>query len=357
MESRRRPGTSRQPAPGFVLAMTLWFLAGIGVVVGLITLWSLERVRDATADRERVEDEVAMFSTRDTLVYLAATRDRNLAGIPIEPLAEDQRATRLLQEFGALDRSPIGGELRMAGEVYQGAAAVAFSMQDEAGLFSLVWPGAADLDRFLAAHGLGREQIPTLRDPLLDYIDADDLRHLHGAEARDYERESMPPPPNRRLLLPQETSRVLGWHRLPVELRERMQEMSTTFYAGALNMNTIPAELLPGWLPGCPASCEAFVERRSAQPFQSSRDIQALLGVTLPGDMGTDYRYAPSDTLRLTLWGRTGMAHRIHVKLTPLADQRAPWQVLAAYPVPRPRQHAAPEPTHSALFADPQAAR
>lgn len=356
MASRKLRYATPRPA-GFVLAMTLWFLAGIAVVVGLVTLWGLERVRDATADREQVEDEVAMMSTRDTLIYLAATRATTLAGLPVDPLPDDERASRLLHEFGALDRSPRGGELRLDGQVYRGAGSVLFAAQDEAGLFSLLWPDALNLDRFLSAHGFGREQIPNLRDPLLDYIDGDDLRHLHGAESRDYERASMPPPPNRRLLLPHELARVMGWHELPAELRERMQELSTTFYAGALNLNTTPAEVLPGWLPGCPQSCDLFIQRRTAEPFTSKSAIQAVLGVAIPGDDGFDYRYGPSDTLRLTLWGRTGMAHRIHVKLTPLADQRAPWQVLAAYPVPRPRQHAAPEPTHSALFADPQADR
>lgn len=357
MASSRRPAPPRRAQPGFVLAMTLWILAGIGVVVGLVTLWSLDRVRDATVDRERVEDELALFSTRDTLIYLGATRNRTLAGLPVEPLAEDERAARQLQEFGGLDMSPIGGELRLDGQAYRGASQVLFSAQDEAGLFSLAWPDAPGVDRFLALHGFGREQIPLLRDPLLDYVDADDLRHLHGAESREYERASMPPPPNRRLLLPHELPRILGWHALPVELRERMQEASTTFYAGALNLNTAPDELLPGWLPGCPDTCDAFIARRSARPFASSYEVQGLLGVALPGDDLADYRYGPSDTLRLTLWGRSGMAQRIHVKFTPLADQRAPWQVLAAYPVPRPRQHAAPEPTHSAFLADPQADR
>lgn len=357
MACRRRSSPQRPAAPGFVLAMTLWFLAGIGVVVGLVTLWSLERVRDATVDRERVEDAIALVSTRDTLVYLAATRDMTLAGLPVDPIGDDERAAAALQEFGGLDRNPRGGELRLDDQPYEGVGRIVFSTQDESGLFPLGWPSAHMLDRFLAAHDIPREQIPNLRDPLLDYIDFDDLRHLHGAEARDYERASMPPPPNRRLLLPQELARVMGWHELPVELRERMQEASTTFYLGGLNLNTAPAELLAGWLPGCPETCEMFIERRREHPFFAKAQIQGMFGVLLAGEDGTDYRYGPSDTLRVTLWGRTGMAHRIHVKLTPSANQRAPWQVLAAYPVPRPRQHAAPEPTHSALFADPQADR
>lgn len=352
MASSRCLPQRRPPAAGFVLAVTLWLLAGIAIVVGLVTIWSLDAVRDARGDRQRVEDQLALLGTRDTLLYLAATRDMTIAGLPTRPLGDAERATRLLEEFGAFRRDPLGGELRLDGQAYAGLDGTAFALQDEAGLFSLSWPQGTAIDRFLAAQGVPREQLPNLRDPLLDYIDLDNLRQLHGAEAREYERQSLPPPPNRRLLLPLEIGRIIGWRELPEAQREALAELSTTFYAGTFNLNTAPAALLPGWLAGCPQACEAFVARREARPFSASSEVETLLGAPLPGDSMVDYRYAPSDTLRLTLWGRTGTAWRIHVRLTALADQSAPWSVLAAYPVPRPSLHAPPQPTGSTLFAD-----
>lgn len=349
--SRRLPQRPTRVA-GFVLAVTLWILAGIAIVVGLVTIWSVEAVRDAAGDRQRVDDQIAMLGTRDALLYLAATRDMTLAGLPTRPLGDAERATRLLEEFGAFRRDPIGGELRLDGQAYAGLDGTTFALQDEAGLFSLPWPQGAALDQFLAAQGIAREQIPNLRDPLLDYIDLDNLRQLHGAEAGEYKKRSLPPPPNRRLLLPLELGRIIGWRELPEAQREALAELSTTFYAGAFNLNTAPAALLPGWLSGCPQACEALVARREIRPFNTSTEIETLLGVRLSGDSMMEYRYAPSDTLRLTLWGRTGTAWRIHVRLTALADQSAPWSVLAAYPVPRPPLHAPPQPTGSALFAD-----
>lgn len=355
--SNQRRARPRPPAPGFVLAVTLWLLAGIAIVVGLVTIWSLDEVRDAARDREGVDDQLALLGTRDTLIYLAATRDMTTAGLPTQPLGNVERATRLLQEFGALDRTPIGGELRLDGSVYEGLGGTSFAVQDEAGLFSLSWPQGRDLDRFLASQGIAREQIPNLRDPLLDYIDLDTLRHLHGAEAREYERQSLLPPPNRRLLLPVELGRILGWRDLPEAQRLALEDVTTTFYAGAFNLNTAPESLLAGLLGGCPETCATFLARREQRPFGSSHEIETLLGVRLPGDSAVDYRYAPSDTLRLTLWGQTGTAWRIHVQFAPLADQHAPWYVLAAYPVSRPSRHAAAQPTDSDLFADTAADR
>jgi hypothetical protein len=352
MASDRRRSPPPQAA-GFVLAVTLWLLAGIAIVVGLITLWSLEEVRDAARDRERVEAQLELLGTRDTLLYLASTRDITTAGLPVEALSEDERATRVLEEFGAFDRSPRGGELQLDGVPYLGLGGSSFLMQDESGLYSLVWPGDAGLDRFLGTRGIDSKKIPGLRDPLLDYIDLDDLTHLHGAEKREYEREDLPPPPNRRLLLPQEVGRVMGWRDLPRSQRDQIVELTTTYYAGAINLNTMPAELLPGWLQGCPETCDTFLAQRALRPFRSSIEVETLMGIRLPGDGAVDYRYAPSDVLRLTLWGRTGAALRIHVQLTPLADQTGPWSILAAYPVPRPALNATPKPTSSAFFADP----
>lgn len=342
---------------GFVLAVTLWLLAGIAVVVGLMTWWALEEVRAAANERERTEAELAMFSTAQTVIYLAASRDMTLAGIPTAPLSDEERSMRLLEDLGALKRDPVGGEIAADGTVYRGLDGSYFTVQDEAGLFPMVLPSPIALDAFLVGQGVPREQVPQLRDALLDYMDADDFRRLNGAESREYRRAQLEPPPNRRLLLPVEIERVIGWSELPEDLRRRLPELITTYYSGAANLNTAPADLLPTWVNGCPETCGALVEQRSRQPFESSYQVQALVGPRLAGDEAVDYRYLPSEMLRITLWSGTGGALRMHVRLTPLADQHAPWAVLAAYPVPRP---AADEPARTpdgALFANLEAAR
>lgn len=337
---------------GFVLAVTLWLLAGIAVVAALVMLWAMDRVADAQADRDAVEDQLAMLSTRDTVVYLAATRDLTVAGLPLEPIDRADAAMRMLDDFGTLRRDPIGGELSLDDRAYAGIAGTAFSVQDEAGLVSLAWPGAPGLDRLLEAWGVGDQEAPRLRDALLDYIDHDDLRHLNGAEAREYERAGRPAPPDRRLLVPREMDRVLGWDALPADRREALARIATTFYAGAVNLNAAPPEVLAVYLESCREDCRALLAQRERRPFRSSGELEAAAGDRLPGDALTDYRFAPSDTLRLTLWGRSGAAWRIHVRLTPLADQRAPWSFLAAYPVARPSLDEPPRPIDSALFAD-----
>jgi len=350
MASSRVPAGARR-AQGFVLAVTLWLIAGIAIVVGAMTLWSIDRVRDASVNRAGVEDRIAMASTRDTLIYIAATRELTVAGLPLRPIDPADRAKRLLDEFGALSHDPVGGELRMDGTPYAGLGGTTFAIQDEAGLFSLTWPNPFQLDQFLMAQGAERDQVPRLRDALLDYIDADDLSRLNGAEARDYTVGKREPPPNRRFLLPVEVLRVYEWWKLPVETRRRIPEVTTTFESGAINLNTAPPALLPTWISGCPANCEALVARRARAPYRSGYELQTELGIRLPGDDLTDYRFMPSESMRFTLWGRSGEAWRIHVRLTPLADRRAPWAVLAAYPTLRPTPQDV-QPIEDPLFTD-----
>lgn len=342
-------------ASGFVLAVTLWLLAGIAIATALVTLWAREQVTQARIGREYVEDEIARFGSRDTLLYLAATREMTRAGLPVEPLSEDMVASRRLDEFGGLMHDPIGGELRMDGTVYAGLGLSRFAVQDEAGLFPMVWPRQVDVDRFLLAQGVDAERVPGLRDALLDYLDPDDLKRLNGAERSEYAREQRPPPPNRRLLAPWEISRILGWDALGEGQLARIAERITPYYSGAVNLNTMPAALLPTWISGCPSACEQLIARRRDRPFANSSEVQALLAAPLPGDDQVDYRYIADEGLRFTIWGRTGAAWRFHVRLTPLANRRGPWSILAAYPIPRPSDDGQPaEQTGSVLFADPE---
>lgn len=351
VSSRRHPGR-RGPA-GFVLVMTLWVLAGIAIAVGLMTLWALDAVRDAAAERQRTDDLLAMHGTRDTVLYLAATRATTFAGLPIRPLTEDERAVRLLDDLGGFNREPRGGELRLDGVPYEGVGGATFQLQDEAGLFSLVLPTPADLDRFLAVNDVDPNRIPSLRDALLDYVDSDSLRRLNGAEARAYDSESRPPPANRRLLVPVEATRVLGWDDLPESLAAGLADLTTTHYGGPVNLNTVPERLLGAWLPQCDGEdCASVVAQRVREPFRSADQLELAQGVQLSGDAMVDYRFLPADEIRITLWGTAGTGWRIHVRFTPLADQRAPWSILAAYPVPRPIEHVPAQPTGSDLFAD-----
>lgn len=355
-----KPVVSSRPSgqSGFVLAVTLWILAGIAIAVGLMTLWSLDQVAQARIGHERLQDEIALAGTRDTLLYIAATRELTLAGLPTEPLGEDEVAIRRLDEFGALTRDPIGSEMRVDDTGYAGMPGAWFSIQDEAGLFSVSpWMTGMGLDRFLEQQGVEETRVPRLRDTLLDYMDSDDLTRLNGAESREYEREGRPAPANRRLLTPGELANVMDWDALPPQVFDSVVARITPYYTGPINPNTMPGDMLGIWVPGCPEACDRIVQAREERPFRSALDMRMRLGVLLPGGDSGDYRFVADQTMRMTLWGRSGVGWKIHVRLTPLADKQGPWSILAAYPIPRPSSHDPAEDTGSPLFANPAAAR
>ncbi len=337
-----------------MLAVTLWLLAGVAISVGLMSLWARAQVERARLDAERFEDEVATVETRDTLLYVASTRELTRAGLPMEPVTEETMALRRLDEMGSVVRDPVGGEVRLDATRYPGRGASSFALQDETGLFSMLQPRPETLDRFLRVHGVDPEKIPRLRDAFLDYIDTDDLVRLDGAESREYAAAHRSPPANRALLLPSEMVRVLGWDALPADQLRAMIADATVSYGGGVNLNTVPPGLLPMWIPNCPDACEAVLRQRRQQPLTSTRQVELLAGGRLPGDDLLDYRYMGADVMRLDVWGRTGRGQRYHVKFTPLADKRGPWTILAAYPVDRPpADDDIAEAIDSPLFARP----
>ena len=338
---------------GFILAVVLWMLVAIAVVVGLFVLWSRERVAEASALRAAVEARADMIGTRDTLLYIAATVPMTQGGLPVAPLSPTELSMRRLDEFGAFDKAPRGGELRLDGTLYRGLGEATVALQDEAGLVGLAVPETAPFPRLLAAAGVPAGERASLADAIADYVDADDLRRLNGAEARRYEREDLPPPANRPLLLPAELRRVFGWHALPPERFDWLAARTTTGYAGALNLNTAPIDLIEALVPECQRVCAERLSRRGDEPFLSGRDFEAEAAARLPGDRDIDFRVVPSEHLRMTLWGASGSAWRIHVRLTPLADGAAPWAVDAAYRVPRPADDDPPRPIPSPFFTAP----
>ena len=338
---------------GFVLVLVLWMLVAMAIGAAALMLWSRGRVAEVQAGRDAVDARIAMIGTRDTLLYLRAIVPPTQGGFPLAPLSEAELATRRLDEFGGLDKSPRGGELRLDGTPYTSFGGVVVELQDEAGLVGLGAPATAPVPRLLEALGRSPSDARRLHDALQDYIDADGLRRIAGAEARDYRRLGLPPPANRPLVSSRELPRVLGWHALPRSSLETMEAWTSVAYSGALNLNTAPESLVQALVPECQRVCVERLRRRDVAPFLSGRDFEAQAAARLPGDRDIDFRTAPSEYLRMTLKSPAGSAWRIHVRWTALADRAAPWSVDAAYRVPRTPDDESPKPIRSPLFAAP----
>lgn len=344
-------GSDVRRRQGFILVVVLWLLAAMAIVASLVVWWSRQRVAEATVSSEALQDRIDTIGTRDTLLFIIATSPMTRGGLPVEPLTPAELARRRFDEFGGLDKTPRGGELRLDGTPYAALGAVVVRLQDEAGLVSLVEPTSQRTMALLAAAGVPRARRARMAAALEDFVDEDDLRRLNGLESRDYERAGRPPPSGRPLRAVGEAFDVLGWDALPPSTRERLSDAATVAYAGALNLNAAPWPLIDALAGDCRERCRARVAQRAERPFESGTGFEQETGATLPGDRDVDFRTAPSETLRFTLVPRSGRAQRLHVRLTPLADRRSPWTIDAAYRVPRPPSDDVPSPIASPLFA------
>lgn len=98
----------------------------------------------------------------------------------------------------------------------------------------------------LGLFGVPADSRAPLIDKLQDYIDADSLRRLNGAEARDYAEAGREPPADAPLRTPWEVRRILDWDKVDKIAREdsRWPVLASTAPVDGFNVNTAPRDLL-----------------------------------------------------------------------------------------------------------------
>jgi general secretion pathway protein K len=312
-------------------------LGAMVVVLGLaaaLDAYVSARVEQATLIRARLQDSLDAYSTRATVFFLLGTQRFTRAGLTTaeEPLAEAGDTA------GALRIDPVGGELYLDGRVYAGMGRVRFALQDEAGMVALNSASPQRLEGLLTRFDDTEGSVATLLDTLEDYRDGNTLKRLNGAEREEYAAAGLPPPSDRDLRSAPEILQILGWREWFAARPEfRLHAWLSAGRSDAFNPNVVPASLLE-WLPGmAPATAARVVDEREREPFRSVPDFKARVDVELPVD-DEQYRFFPSDALRLTLWAE-GSAHAevLAIQSTPL-DPQAPWQIDSIYSISRPPQ-------------------
>lgn len=181
-------GAQRSVQRGFALAAVLWLLAGLSIVVTLVAdsaKTSAERVAQL---RERTEFVRGAVSARGRMEYwLSATRPRSADFFDgVQGVRVDQTA------YLANDSNIV-------------------QLQDVGGLINLNRFERNLMTAFLTQCGVPAEQTPSLIDALEDYIDADSLQRINGAERDSYSLAGKVGPRNGPLLSEAEIWSVLGW--------------------------------------------------------------------------------------------------------------------------------------------------
>lgn len=321
---------------GFALALTLWILAAIMVAAAIFS----DRVRQAVSLAQRQQQNT------NALLDIAASQAEILFRLGVTPIS-----------LYGLGTQPEGQSIALDNRLYRGLGKTTIQLQDNRGLVNLNIISDDRLLRFLGVIDVPPDMRATLSDTLRDYIDADSLKRINGAEEPEYRALGLPPPRNENLLTPYEAKRIIGWRDLP-QLWEnnRLPDLTTIGHSVAVNPNTAPKEVL-ATLPGVTGDiADAIIAVRQVAPISSADAIAQLIGAA-PGDYALNIVTLPSRSVRVTHHAADlPWAIQYNVTLSATND-KAPWRIDYYFKIRHQAQQAAPAATlftnQSSMFVTP----
>ncbi|MDI4632513.1 general secretion pathway protein GspK [Pelomonas sp. V22] len=207
---------------GFALVIVLWVLAGLAVIAVSVATLTRNMALNVRLLRDRLSAEQAFISTSSRIAVIAST-------------AAPQRSS--------LDSER--GRLFVDGRLTQVSDTEWVTLQDTRGLVNLNRPNAQRLLKLLQRCGASEAQAQSLADALADYVDADSLKRINGAETFEYRSRDLVAPRNAELLSRDELWRVFGF----AEIRPRWNAAGCDNFVTVrgdsfANRNTSPYELL-----------------------------------------------------------------------------------------------------------------
>jgi DNA uptake protein ComE-like DNA-binding protein len=279
----------------------LWILAIITIGVAYFAERVGGSIEQARQKQEATEQLVEFANTRAQILFRLGTTHFSYYGLGGKPsLALDNRA-------------------------YRGSGDDIVRLQDESGLLNINFVQRNLLLRFLGEIGVPVDKQDALLDTLQDYVDADDLRRLNGAEKAEYAALGLPPPPNELLLTPFQLKNIIGWRDLPgFWENQRLLQFVTTSRLSGFNPNTAPVELLAS-LPGSNRDIAAtMIAARQENPLH---DVIQFIG-SPPNRLEPEFfSYFPGSSVRVTQQSRKfPWAEQFSLVLTPKSES-APWRV------------------------------
>lgn len=208
----------------------------VGAVLMVLVLAVGETARRQVAGASRLMDRaVAGLAVRSAMAEVVQRLNTRPATALMDP--EGEGAVRAPPEREPGDELPWN----LHGAPFTLAPGVTVTLQDAAGLIPLTPPDLGLLRALLVHHKVRGERIETFLDSLQDWIDPDDLHHLHGAEAKEYLAAGLPPPRNGYLQTMNELARVMG---MDAALYQVLRPDLTYYSSGHFNPMTASPTLL-----------------------------------------------------------------------------------------------------------------
>lgn len=316
---------------GFILAATLWTLAIMFIVVGIFHSYVQQKLQVGMQAKANLQHRLDRHSTEQTLLYFIGSSRMTRSGMTFSQQLDEEFIT----EEGMLISDAVGDELTLDGAVYRGIGETRFAVQELSGLVAINVPNPLDLAAIIDKYDANPVVRTQLISRLQDYIDANELVSLSGAERNDYARLQLPLPTNDYLRSEAELFRVMGWGDwLNSHPQVDWQAWFSVRRDSVMNLNTMPKTLLMNYLGLSEELADQLVLERKANPFRNVADF--VLRTNLPMNLDDDkYRFFPSNELRISLWNKGGgQAQVISLQLTP-NGLYGPWLVNYEYSVQR----------------------
>lgn len=184
----KRQRLFRHRHQGYILPMTLAVLALVALGAAFVAQRADLAVAIAGSEQEKAVLEAQIADALADVMYRLATEPRLANGLGTLPTV-----------------------VHLDGRLYAYNASLAVSLQDARGLLNVNTTGLKNLQSLLATYGVPATRAADMYNVLQDYIDADDLVRLNGAESAEYAALKLPPPRNAALNSPRELRAMPLW--------------------------------------------------------------------------------------------------------------------------------------------------
>lgn len=345
----------RRNAEGFILPLTLWMIAIMGLVAAALNVWVGNAVANSRTLARRTQLELAQSNITNEVVYMLGTRPTSYRGLEVGP----QITFADNNDFNAVMAGPSdsGRYLKFDARSYvsESNPDIVLTLQDGGGLLNLNIATPTNLRRTLTSFDIPEPEINRLIDTLLDYIDDDDLTRLAGAEKTQYARLGLAPPANGLLLTPFEAQRIIGWDKLDAIWKADMAApLLTTCRGAGFNPNTAPAAALVANVRGLTRDkADQAVEARTKRPFRNIREFGAAADILIT-DEPFFYTFVPGTCFIVDLVDKpSGLHTRYSLTLEPTSLTR-PWRVDYATRIPSQYRSALDHLDPEATFPTPE---
>lgn len=298
-----RIGNNMRRQNGFILVLTMGMLVIVAIAAGYFAERVGRSVELAQQARQNIQVVVDQANMRAEILFRLGTTSFSAYGLGLGPDA-----------------------IILDNRLYHGIGTSFLRLQDNRGLLNLNQADDASLQRFLGVLGVPADQRGRMVDTLRDYIDADNLHRINGAEAQDYIERGLPPPTNTRLITSWDAKRIMGWNVPQLWRDNQFVSLTTTSLAVGINPNTAAAQVLAS-LPGVTDEiARNMVKHRQVSPFANIDEVASFSGVS-PAQFIFTMSFFPSDSIRVIQLADGGhFASEFSISLTPTGKD-APWRI------------------------------